>query len=91
MIPKRRRPTHPGEVLLKEFLIPTDTTQIDLARSMGVPVQRINTLIAGKRGITASTALLLAQQLGTSPEFWMNLQASVDLYDATQNLSAVSA
>ena len=91
MIPKRRRPTHPGEVLLKEFLIPTDTTQIDLARSMGVPVQRINTLIAGKRGITASTALLLAQQLGTSPEFWMNLQASVDLYDATQNVTAASA
>ncbi|MEW6543200.1 MAG: HigA family addiction module antitoxin [Nitrospirota bacterium] len=61
-------------------------TQVELAKSIGVPVQRVNTLINGKRGITATTALLLAQRLKTSPEFWMNLQAAWDLYEAEQAL-----
>ncbi len=91
MIPKHRKPTHPGEILLKEFLEPLGMTQVELAKSMGVPLQRVNTLIAGKRGITASTALLLAQVLKTTPEFWMNLQNTWDLYEAARELKVASA
>ncbi len=91
MIPKHRKPTHPGEILLKEFLEPLGMTQVELAKAMAVPVQRVNTLIAGKRGITASTALLLAQVLKTTPEFWMNLQNTWDLYEAARELKVASA
>ena len=86
MIPKNRRPTSPGQVLLLEFLIPKRMSQMELARRLKVPIQRINTLINGKRGITAETALLLAKELKTTPEFWMNLQNAVDLYDAMKDL-----
>ena len=86
MLPTHRQPTHPGEILLTEFLEPMKMSQIDISRKMGVPIQRINTLINGKRGITAETALLLAAHLKTSPEFWMNLQNAYDLYDAQQTL-----
>jgi addiction module HigA family antidote len=55
---------------------------------MGVPIQRLNTLINGKRDMSAETAVLLARALKTTPEFWMNLQASVDLYLAHQKLAA---
>ena len=84
-------PTHPGEILLKEFLEPLGMTQVWLAKRIGVPVQRINTLISGKRGITAETALLLARQLKTTPEFWMNLQNACDLYGAVHRIGAKSA
>ena len=86
MIPINRKPTHPGEVLLREFLDPLGITQIELARRIKVPIQRINTLINGKRGITAETAILLAKEFKTSPEFWMNLQNMVDLYEAGKEL-----
>jgi antitoxin HigA-1 len=86
MIPKNRVPTHPGEVLLEEFLKPSGMSQVELAQKLSVPIQRLNTLINGKRGVTAETALLLARQFKTSPEFWMNLQASFDLYYAQKNL-----
>ncbi len=82
MIPKRRKPTHPGEILREEFLFPMGLTQVELAERMGVPVQRINTLINGKRDMTAETAVLLSRVLKTSPEFWMNLQTACDLYEA---------
>ncbi|MGO8998102.1 MAG: HigA family addiction module antitoxin [Polyangiaceae bacterium] len=88
MIPKNRPPTTPGEVLLEEFLKPKGMTQVKLAELMGVPLQRVNTLIAGKRGVTAETALLLARVFETSPEFWMNLQIACDLYDAKTRLAA---
>jgi len=91
MIPKQRKPTHPGVVLLKEFLEPLGMTQMELARSIGVPVQRINTLIAGKRGITAASALLLSRKLKTTPEFWMNLQNAWDLFEAARDLKLASA
>jgi addiction module HigA family antidote len=87
MIPKNRPPTHPGEILLEEFLRPKGMTQVQLAERMNVPVQRVNTLIGGKRGVTAETAVLLARVFETSAEFWMNLQASVDLYDAERRLA----
>ena len=91
MLPKHRRPTHPGEILLKEFLEPMGISQVAFATSLGIPVQRINTLINGKRGMTAETALLLAGKLRTTPEFWMNLQNAWDLYKAARHLKAVSA
>ncbi|MBU1044943.1 MAG: HigA family addiction module antidote protein [Candidatus Omnitrophica bacterium] len=87
MIPKKRIPAHPGEILLEEFLNPMAMTQTQLAKDMGVPIQRINTLISGKRGITPETAILLSNILKTSPEFWMNLQAGHDLAIAEQKMA----
>ena len=87
MLPKRRKPSHPGEMLLEEFLGPMKLSQVELARRMGVPVQRVNTLINGKRDITAETAILLSRVLKTSPEFWMNLQGVRDLYEAREHLA----
>ena len=79
MQPENRIPTHPGEVLLEEFLVPLGQTQVALAAHLGVSVQRINELVRGKRGVTPETAWLLAQALNTTPEFWLNLQAAHDL------------
>jgi len=79
MIPSRRVPTHPAEVLQEEFLEPPGLTQVKLAAHIGVPVQRINEIIRGKRGITPETAWLLAQAFGTTPQFRVNLQANRDL------------
>lgn len=79
MQPRARTPTHPGEVLLEEFLAPLGQTQVALAAHIGVPVQRVNELVRGKRGVTPETAWLLAQALDTTPEFWLNLQAAHDL------------
>ena len=87
MIPKHRKPTHPGEILLREFLEPMDLSQVELAHRMGVPVQRVNTLINGKRDVTAETAILLSRVLKTTPEFWMNLQNALDLYEAREHLA----
>ena len=91
MKPKGRQPVHPGEVLLEEFLKPKKMTQYELADKMGVPIQRINTLINGKRDMTPETAILLSRALGTTAQFWMNLQTSLDLYLAEQKLSVRAA
>ena len=82
MIPKLRKPVHPGEILLEEFLKPRGMSQVELAEKMHVSVQRINTLINGKRDMTAETAILLSRVLKTTSEFWMNLQVTCDLYEA---------
>jgi len=79
LLPENRIPTHPGEVLLEEFLIPMGITQVALAKHLGIPVQRVNEIVRGKRGVTPDTSWLLAQAFGTTPEFWMNLQVSYDL------------
>ena len=84
MIPKHRKPVHPGEILIEEFLKPLGMSQVELANKMRVPVQRVNTLINGKRDMTAETAILLSRVLKTTSEFWMNLQVACDLYDAQQ-------
>lgn len=89
MIPKNRIPTHPGEILLEEFLLPSNMTQIELARRMGVPIQRVNTVVRGKRDITPETAILLSRVFKTKAEFWMNLQVTRDLAIAEQKLSKV--
>ncbi len=87
MIPNKRRPTHPGKILLEEFLLPMGMTQVELAEKMGVPIQRVNTLINARRDVTAETAILLGRVLNTSSEFWMNLQVACDLYDAQTTLT----
>ena len=79
MIPSNRTATHPGAILLKEFLEPLDLTQKALAAHVGVPVQRVNEIVRGKRGITPETAWLLSEALSTTPEFWLNLQSLHDL------------
>jgi addiction module HigA family antidote len=82
----KRRPTSPGEMLLEEFLKPAGITQLALAKKMGVPIQRVNGIVAGRRAVTAETAILLSQALGTTPALWLNLQVAVDLWDAQQRL-----
>ena len=79
MIPSHRKATHPGAILLKEFLEPMELTQKALAVHIGISVQRINEIVRGKRGISPDTAWLLSEAFGTSPEFWLNLQSAYDL------------
>lgn len=86
-IPTHRPPTHPGEMLLEEFLIPLELTQQELASAIHVPYQRVNEIINHRRGITPSTALRLAKFFSTSPDFWMNLQQCWDLYHVQQTES----
>jgi len=83
-VPTNRTPTHPGEMLLEEFLNPMGIAQRDLADNIHVPYQRINEIINGRRGITPSTALRLAKFFDMSADFWMNLQLRWDLYHAQQ-------
>lgn len=84
-IPTHRPPTHPGEMLLEEFLTPMGVTQRELATAIKVPYQRINEIVNGRRGITPSTALRLAKYFSMTPDFWMNLQVRSDLYYALQD------
>ena len=79
MLPENRIPTHPGEILLEQFLEPLGITQVALAAHLQIPVQRINEIVRGKRGITPETAWLLAQAFETTPDFWISLQANHDL------------
>jgi addiction module HigA family antidote len=73
------KPIHPGEILEKEFLEPLGVTQYRLATDVGVPPRRINEIVHGIRGISADSALRFAHYFGTTPQFWMNLQARFDL------------
>ena len=79
MIPRNRAATHPGEILMREFLEPMGVTQVACAAHIGVPVQRVNEIVRGKRGITPQTAWLLSQAFETTPDFWLNLQSAFDL------------
>ena len=88
-VPTDRAPTHPGEMLLEEFLKPMGLTQRDLADGVRVPYQRVNGLVNGRRGITPASALRLAKFFGVSPGFWMNLQTRWDLFHAERDESAV--
>ncbi|MFZ2168320.1 MAG: HigA family addiction module antitoxin [Methylococcaceae bacterium] len=81
-IPTNREPTHPGEMLRDEFLVPMNISQRDLANAIHVPYQRINELVNKKRGVTPSTALRLAKFFGVSADFWLNLQVRCDLFKA---------
>lgn len=81
-VPTDREPTHPGEMLLQEFLLPLGMTQRDLATAIHVPFQRVNEVVRGRRGVTPSTGLRLSKFFGTSPDFWLNLQLRWELYHA---------
>ena len=81
-VPTHQPPTPPGEILLEEFLKPMGITQQELANAIYVPYQRINDIVHDRRGITPSTALRFSKFVGNSVEFWMNLQISMDLYNA---------
>ena len=79
-LPAHRPPTHPGEMLLEEFLKPLELTQTEFAIRLGVSYPRLNEIINGKRSVTPDTALRLARVLGTSAEFWLGLQQDWDLW-----------
>ncbi len=79
-IPKFREPTHPGKMLLEDFLAPMAITQRDLSDAIHVPYQRINEIVNGRRGITPSTALRLAKFFNMSEDFWINMQLRWDMY-----------
>ena len=83
-IPTHREPTHPGEMLLEEILIPMGMTQRELAKAIHVPYQRVNEIINKRRGVTPSTALRLAKLFGMSEDFWLSMQLRWDLYRAKQ-------
>jgi len=85
MAAKRLSPVHPGEILLEEFLKPLKISQNRLGRDLGVPAQRINEIIRGRRTVTVDTALRLAKYFGTTPQFWLNLQAHYDLEMAVES------
>ena len=87
-IPTHGPPTHPGEMLLEEFLKPMDLSQTELAEKMGVSYPRVNELIHGKRGVTPDTALRLEKLFGMEAQFWLNLQLAWDLYHATHSPAA---
>ena len=72
-------PTHPGELLLEDFLKPMCVSQVEFARHIGVAFKRINEIVNRKRGVTPETALLFAQVFGSTPQFWLNVQNSYDL------------
>jgi len=79
MLPKKRITTHPGEILREEFLSPLGISQSALARHVGVNPFVINELVRGRRGVSARTAVMLSRALGTTPEFWMGLQADFEM------------
>ncbi len=85
MLPLNRRPIHPGEIIRYEFLEPLEMTQQQLADAIGVTRVRINEIILGKRSITPDTAFRLAKYFNTTPDFWINLQMNVDMWDTFQN------
>ncbi len=88
MIPPKNkmRPVHPGEVLSEEFLKPLGLSANKLAKAIGVPANRISEIVAGRRDVTAESALRLAQALGTTAEFWLNLQQAFDLRQAEKDI-----
>lgn len=87
-LPKKRPPTHPGEMLLEEFLKPLGLTQSAFAIRLGVSYPRLNEIVKGRRSVTPDTALRLARVLGTPPDFWLGLQQDWDLWHAMHSPSA---
>ena len=80
----KRRPTHPGEMLREDFLSDYGLTASGLAEAVGVSRQSINELLRGRRAVSPEMALRLSRLFGNSPEFWLNAQRAVDLWDAAQ-------
>ena len=82
MLPTHRAPTHPGEMLLKEFLEPLGVSQVEAADRMSIPFQRLNSIVTGRRAVSADTALLLEALTGWDAQIWLTLQANWDLWHA---------
>ena len=82
------RPTHPGEMLSEDFLVEYGLSVANLAEAVSVSRQSVNELVRGRRAVTPAMALRLARLFGNSPEFWLNAQRAVDLWDATQSLAS---
>jgi len=78
-LPKNRVPTHPGEILLEEFLKPLGITQLAFSKYLDIPLQRLNEVVLGKRAVSPETAWLLGMALGTGPEIWLDLQNAYGL------------
>ena len=91
MLATSRIATHPGEMLIEEFLKPMGVTQGRFANHLGIPLQRVNEIVNGKRGVTPETALLFSAALRTTPEFWINLQSSYDLARARSEMAKFPA
>ena len=87
-IPTHRAPTHPGQMLKEEFLLPLALTQRELAKRLHISYPRLNELIRGRRGMTPDTALRLERLLGMEAQFWLNLQLAWDLYRAKRSPQA---
>ncbi|MDD5605324.1 MAG: HigA family addiction module antitoxin [Dehalococcoidales bacterium] len=79
MLPNNRIATHPGKILFEEFLKPLGVIQVTFAHHIEVPLQRVNEIIRGKRGITSETTWFFSEALGTTPQFWINLQDDIEL------------
>jgi addiction module HigA family antidote len=88
LVPTRRAPTPPGEMLREEWLKPLGITQLAFADALGMTRPRLAEIISGKRGVTPDSAMRLARVLGTTPMFWLNLQLVVDLYEAQHSPAA---
>src|SRR5262245_63678017 len=82
MLPTHRAPTHPGEMLLKEFLEPLGVSQVEAATRMSIPFQRLNGIVRGRRAVSADTALLLEALTGWDAQIWLTLQSKWDLWHA---------
>jgi addiction module HigA family antidote len=87
-LPQKRRPTAPGEIFLEDFLTPLEITQKHAAERLKISYPRMNEIVNGKRAVTPDTALRLAKFTRTEPEFWLNLQQAVDLWDALRSKEA---
>ncbi len=84
----RRRPTHPGEMLREDFLVDYGLTVATLAEALGVSRQTVNELLRERRAVSPEMALRLSRLFGNSPEFWLNAQRAVDLWDAARSIKA---
>lgn len=91
MLPKNRPPTHPGEMLLKEFLEPKNIPQKQMAAHLGWTYARLNEIINGKRSITIESALAIADAFNMEPTFWINLQRDWDLWHARKKHKPIGA
>jgi addiction module HigA family antidote len=89
LLPTHRPPTHPGEMLLEDFLKPLELTQTEAAKRLGISFVRLNEIVNGRRGVTPDTALRLSRLLGTTPDFWLNGQLAWDLWQTLNSPEAV--
>ena len=89
-IPTNRAPVHPGEILREEYLEPMGLSQVELAKLLDIPFQRVNMIVNEKRAVTPDAALRLSKLFDTSVGFWLNLQLACDVYEAAYSPEARS-